>query len=85
MLSWAHLGIAGSFGVLLSGWLVVVGCSIDRASTYLINIRDKLKQSNVYIYISFLERDRKDKLLLLLLAFGNLSLRHLSLLKLRMG
>ena len=24
MLSWAHIGLAGSFGVLLVGWLVVV-------------------------------------------------------------
>ena len=24
MLSWAHIGLAGSFGALLVGWLVVV-------------------------------------------------------------
>ena len=32
-----NISLAGSFGALLVGWLLVVGCgSYDRASTYLI-------------------------------------------------
>ena len=34
MLFGANIGLPGSFGTLLVGWQLV-GCSIDRASTYL--------------------------------------------------
>ena len=30
MLSWAHKGLAGSFGALLVGWLVVVARGVSR-------------------------------------------------------
>ena len=30
MLSWAHIGLAGSFGALLVGWLVVVAQAVSR-------------------------------------------------------
>ena len=35
LVSWLHIGLAGSFCTLLVGWWVVarVGCSIDRAYT----------------------------------------------------
>ena len=55
MHSWAHIGLAGSFGALLVG---VCGAQADRASTYFIFIRKSCKSAIQELFCR--ERKRED-------------------------
>ena len=52
MLSWAHIGLAGSFSALLVGWLVVVARGLYFARLYF-TITDRGKCSCRFVTISW--------------------------------